>query len=244
MLLLTLGAAGGCHSAYKVNREPMFVGTPVISSLRPEIVSLRGLGAPPPAVHRLQLDVRVTANNKPLGTSSETLGRTTQSYGQYVEEGSYRSTDSRCGLSSRNEAVAIGGFLVLLESAQTWSPDCGGGGSRRSEATRMEIVSGRLFPLQVGNRLELRYVLLESFEGEPEGSARPGTPVSAVYEVTERIADLRSANGRSVGEAYVIRVTENTRGKRNMLDFTYSTALAWRVGYKTDLTAVLADWDR
>src|SRR5690348_2660833 len=85
MLLLGLAGLAGCHSAHRVKREPMFVGTPVVSSLRPDIVSLQALGAPPPAVRRLQLSVRVTANDKPLGTSSETLGQSAQSYGQYVE---------------------------------------------------------------------------------------------------------------------------------------------------------------
>jgi hypothetical protein len=40
----------------------------------------------------------------------------------------------------------------------------------------------------------------------------------------------------------VIRVTENRRGKPKTFEFSFSTALGWRVGYKTDLTAVLVDW--
>jgi hypothetical protein len=242
--VLGVGLLCACHSASKSAREPMFVGTPAISNLRPEVAALHGLGAPPPSVRRLELAVRVTANGKPLGTSSERLGKLADGYGEHVEEGAYRATDGRCTLSSHNEAVSVGGFLILLEAAQVWSSDCGGGGTRRSEATRVEVVSGQLFPLKVGNRLALRYVQLESFEGEPEGSAQPGTPVSVDYEVIERIADLRSPSGRSVGEAYVIRVKEDKRGKQQTFEFSYSTALNWRVGYKTDLTAVLVDWGR
>ena len=153
MALLGLCLLCACQSTAKRVRVPMFVGKPVISSLRPEIVALHALGAPKPAVRRLQLAVRVTANGKPLGESTERIGQTSDGFGEYVEEGSYRATDGRCTLSSRNQGVAIGGFLELLEADEVWSPDCGGGGSTRSEATAMEIVSGQLFPLKVGNRL-------------------------------------------------------------------------------------------
>ena len=34
----------------------------------------------------------------------------------------------------------------------------------------------------------------------------------------------------------------NRRGKPQTFEFSFSTALGWRVGYKTDLTAVLVDW--
>ena len=243
-LALGLALLCGCHSTPKTVGEPMFVGTPVISSLRPEILDLHALGAPKPSVRTLQLAVRVSANGKPLGTSSEVVGKVAEGYGESVEEGAYRATDGSCTLSSRNEAVAVGGFLVLLESAEVWSADCGGGGTTRSEAARMQIVSGQLFPLKVGNRLALRYVKLERFEGEPQGNAQESTPVNAVYEVVDRIADLRTPSGRSVGEVYVVRVTENKGGKPNTFEFSFSTALGWRVGYKTDLTAVLVDWTR
>jgi hypothetical protein len=244
MLLLMLALLAGCQSAPRKPAEAMFVGTPAISSLRPDVVALHALGAPPPAVRRLQLAVHVSANGKALGSSTEVLGKATEGYSEYLEEGSYRATNGSCTLTSRNQAVAAGGFLVLLEVAEVWSPDCGGGGTTRSEATRMQVVSGKLFPLQVGNRLTLRYVLLESAEGALEGWAQQGRSVEAAYEVIERIPDLRTTGGRSIGEAYVIRATENRRGKPSTFEFTYSTALGWRVGYKTDLTAVLVDWSR
>lgn len=244
MLVLGLCVLCGCQSPASRVREPMFVGTPVVASLRPEIVALHALGAPKPAVRRLQLAVRVTANGKPLGVSTETVGNAAEGYGEYVEEGTYRATDGRCTLSSRNQGVAVGGFLVLLEIDEVWSPDCGGGGSTRSEAARMEVVSGQLFPLKVGNRLTVRYALLESGEGALEGTAQQQRMVDTVYEVVERIPDLRTAGGRSIGEAYVIRVTDNKRGKPNTFELSFSTALGWRVGYKTDLTAVLVDWTR
>jgi hypothetical protein len=242
--LLGLCLLCACQSTATRVRVPMFVGTPVISSLRPEIVALHGLGAPRPAVRRLQLAVRVTANGKPLGESTERVGHTSDGFGEYVEEGAYRATDGSCTLSSRNQGVAIGGFLELLEADEVWSPDCGGGGSTRSEATGMEVVSGQLFPLKVGNRLALRYALLESGEGVEEGTAQQRRTVDATYEVVERIPDLRTPAGRSIGEVYVVRVTDNRRGKPNTFEFSFSTALGWRVGYKTDLTAVLVDWMR
>jgi hypothetical protein len=242
MALLGLCLLCACQSTGKRVRVPMFVGKPVISSLRPEIVALHALGAPKPAVRRLQLAVRVTANGKPLGESIEHIGQTSDGFGEYVEEGSYRATDGRCTLSSRNQGVAIGGFLELLEADEVWSPDCGGGGSTRSEATAMEIVSGQLFPLKVGNRLTLRYALLESAEGVEEGTAQQRRTIDATYEVMERIPDLRTPSARSIGEVFVIRVTDNRRGKPNTFEFSFSTTLGWRVGYKTDLTAVLVDW--
>ena len=242
MALLGLCLLCACQSTAKRVRVPMFVGKPVISSLRPEIVALHALGAPKPAVRRLQLAVRVTANGKPLGESTERIGQTSDGFGEYVEEGSYRATDGRCTLSSRNQGVAIGGFLELLEADEVWSPDCGGGGSTRSEAIAMEIVSGQLFPLKVGNRLTLRYALLESAEGVEEGTAQQRRTVDATYEVMERIPDLRTPSARSIGEVFVIRVTDNRRGKPNTFEFSFSTTLGWRVGYKTDLTAVLVDW--
>jgi hypothetical protein len=106
----------------------------------------------------------------------------------------------------------------------------------------MEIVSGQLFPLKVGNRLTLRYALLESAEGVEEGTAQQRRTVDATYEVMERIPDLRTPSARSIGEVFVIRVTDNRRGKPNTFEFSFSTTLGWRVGYKTDLTAVLVDW--
>jgi hypothetical protein len=242
MALLGLCLLCACQSTAKRVRVPMFVGKPVISSLRPEIVALHALGAPKPVVRRLQLAVRVTANGKPLGESIERIGQSSDGFGEYVEEGSYRATDGRCTLSSRNQGVAIGGFLELLEADEVWSPDCGGGGSTRSEATAMEIVSGQLFPLKVGNRLTLRYALLESAEGVEEGTAQQRRTVDATYEVMERIPDLRTPSARSIGEVFVIRVTDNRRGKPNTFEFSFSTTLGWRVGYKTDLTAVLVDW--
>jgi len=244
LLVLGLALLAGCQSGPRKPPEPMFVGTPVLSSLRPEILALHALDAPPPAVRRLQLAVHVSANGKPFGNSLEVLGKVSDGYAEYLEEGAYRATDGSCTLSSRNQAVAAGGFLVLLEIAEVWSPDCGGGGSTRAEATKMQVVSGQLFPLKVGNRLALHYVLLESGEGALEGTAQQARPVDAVYEVIERIADLHTANGRSIGEAYVVRATENRRGKPSTFEFTFSTALNWRVGYKTDLTAVLVDWSR
>jgi len=220
----------------------MFVGVPVLSSLRPDILALHSVGAPRPVVRRLQLDVRVSANNKPLGSSTELLGKSDEGNGEYVEEGAYRATDGSCGLSSRNQAVAAGGFLVLMEIAELWSPDCGGGGTTRSEAVRMQIVSGQLFPLKVGNRMALRYTLLESAENALEGRAEQARVIDTAYEVVERIPDLHAISGRSIGEVYVISVTENRRGKPQTFEFSFSTALGWRVGYKTDLTAVLVDW--
>ncbi len=242
--VLALGALSGCKSPASTVRKPMFVGTPMVSGLRPEITALHALGAPAPAVRRLELKIRVTANGKPLGVSSETVGRSSEGYGEYVEEGTYRSTDGQCGLASHNQGVAIGGFLILLESDQVWSPDCGGGGSTRAEAARLEIVSGQLFPLKVGNKLILRYTLLESGEGGIEGIAEQERMVDATYEVMERIPELRTEAGRSIGEVYVIRVTENRRGKPKTYEVSYATQLGWRVGYKTDLTAVLVDWTR
>ncbi len=241
-LTLSLTLLCGCQTGPRTRGEPMFVGLPVLTSLRPDIQALHALGAPKPAVHSLQLAVRVSANNKPLGTSTELLGKSNEGYGEYVEEGAYRATDGSCGLSSRNQAVAAGGFLVLMEVAEVWSPDCGGGGTTRSEAARMQVVSGQLFPLKVGNRMALRYALLESTENGLEGRAEQARVIDTVYEVMERIPDLRTVNGRSVGEVYVIRVTENRRGKPQTFEFSFSTALGWRVGYKTDLTAVLVDW--
>lgn len=220
----------------------MFVGVPVRSSLRPDVAALRGLGAPDPSAHRLQLAVRVTANGKPLGVSTENLKEAAGGIGQFVEEGDYRATNGSCGLTARNQGLAVGGFLVLMEVAEIWSSDCGGGGTTRSESVNLQVLSGHLFPLQVGNRLVLRYQLLESTETGPEGFAQSKRTVDATYEVRERIADLRTPRGRSVGEVYVIHATENRRGKPHTFDIWYSTALGWRVGYKTDVTAELVDW--
>jgi len=101
MALLGLCLLCACQSTAKRVRVPMFVGKPVISSLRPEIVALHALGAPKPAVRRLQLAVRVTANGKPLGESTERIGQTSDGFGEYVEEGSYRATDGRCSAGGR-----------------------------------------------------------------------------------------------------------------------------------------------
>src|SRR3954451_25459253 len=107
LALLGLCLLCACHSTATRVRAPMFVGTPVIVSLRPEIAALHALGAPTPAVRRLQLAVRVTANGKSLGESTERVARRPPGFGEYVERGGYRAQAGRCMLSSRNQGVAI-----------------------------------------------------------------------------------------------------------------------------------------
>jgi len=52
-----------------------------------------------------------------------------------------------------------------------------------------------------------------------------------------------TANGRSLGEAYLIRVNASVTGhKKRTYEFAFSTRLGWRVAYSTSVRYSLVDW--
>jgi hypothetical protein len=243
LIASALGVAG-CHSAKQTERKPLFVGTPKISELQPGARTLMSLGAPLPTVKRLNFTIRTKASGKIIGASTETLKAAGAGYAELLEDTAYRIAGGQCNISSRSEAVGVGGFLALLEAAHIWSPDCprlAGGRDRRAVIDAR--ISGQLFPLRVGNQASVHYTVLGSDSDEDTGFATYDETLDESYQVVERIADFRAGNGKSVGEVFRIQTSLTTsRGKKRAYEFLFSTALGWRVGYRTDLEAILIDW--
>ena len=246
-ILVALLTIAGCQSAKPpAERTPIFVGSPGLSEVRAGTAALASLGAPPPTAKQLRFRVRTAKTNKEVGISTETLKASKDGYAQFLEETAYSVSKGQCSLLIRNEAVAVGGFLTLLEAGQMWSPDCAGltGGKSRREISSGEV-SGQLFPLKVGNELALRYKIQGSESETESGFADYEESIEEKYEVIERLADFKSANGQTVGEVFRIRTAiKRSRGKPRTYEFLFSTALGWRVGYRTDLEATLVDFSR
>ncbi|MEO8629619.1 MAG: hypothetical protein ABI612_16200 [Betaproteobacteria bacterium] len=246
-LLFAVLMSAGCQTAKPpVERTPIFVGSPGLSEVRPGTLALASLGAPPPTAKQLRFSVRTAKTNRKVGISTETLKATKDGNAQFLEETAYSVSKGRCSLLIRNEAVAVGGFLTLLEAGQMWSPDCAGltGGKSRREMTG-GTVAGQLFPLKVGNKLAIRYKIQGSESETDTGFAEYEESIDEAYEVIERAVDFKTANGQSVGEVFRIRTAVKTsRGKPRIYEFLFSTALGWRVGYRTDLEATLIEFSR
>jgi hypothetical protein len=246
-MLLAIGLSACQSSAPKATKsnKPIFIGNPAISDLRFETTGVAALGAPVPSFKKLRFAIQVVASGKTVGESIETLKAASSGYGQYVEDVTYHVNAGKCTVLNRSDAVGIGGFVTLLQAGQTWSPDCEdwGGGMVRREVSSMRVKSGRLFPLKVGNRLELQYTIAASDSERDTGRAQYEESAEETYEVTERIAEFRLDNGRSLGEAYVIRVNSSLTGhKPRTYEFAFSTRLGWRVAYSTTVRYVLLDW--
>jgi len=241
--VLALGLPA-CHSVSSVGK-PLFIGSPIVSDLRAETASAAALGAPAPGFKRLKFAIRVGATGKPIGESSETLKAASGGYGQYLEEVTYHLAGGTCTALNRTEAVGIGGFLPLLQAGQIWSSDCTGWGAgvTRREVIRIEIKAGPLFPLKVGNKLTLQYTVAGSDSEQDDGIARYEETAEESYEVVERIPEFRLESGRSLGEAFVVRVAAiSSARKKRSYEFVFSTRLGWRVGYSTDIRYTLVDW--
>ena len=245
VLLIVLAlCVAGCQSTKKGPRKTLFVGDPKVSELRPAARALAGLGAPLPTVKRLRFAMRAKATGKNIGETIETLKAFGEGYAQLLEETQYRIAGGQCNISSRSQAVTVGGFLSLLETAHIWSLDCPrmAGGRDRREVVDARA-SGQLFPLKVGNQAAVRYTVFGSDSDEDTGFATYDEVVDETYQVVERIASFKASSGQSVGEVFRIQTTLTTsRGKKRAYEFLFSTALGWRVGYGTDLEAILIDY--
>jgi hypothetical protein len=237
-------ALPACQGARKV-AQPLFTGAPAIADLGAEAGGTAVLPAPAPAFKRLKFSIRAAASGKTIGESTETLKAAAGGYGQFLEETTYRLMGGKCTVLNRSEAVAIGGFLTLLQTGEIWSPDCAdmAGGRDRRQLGEVRVRSGRLFPLAAGNKLSLHYRVLGSDSEQDTGRASYEETWEETYEVVERIADYRLEDGRSLGEVFMIRVsaTGSTR-KQRTYTFAFSTRLGWRVAYATDIRYSLVDW--
>ena len=245
LLMLGLSGCQSPASKAKSTGKPIFIGNPAVSDLRPETANTAALGAPMPAFKKLSFAIQVVASGKTIGESVETLKAASSGYGQYHEDVTYHVNAGKCTVLNRTEAVGVGGFLTLLQAGQIWSPDCEGwgGGMVRREVNSMRIKSGNLFPLKVGNRLELEYAVAASDSERDTGRAQYEEVAEETYEVIERIPDFRLDNGRSLGEAYLIRVNASLTGhKKRSYEFAFSTRLGWRVAYSTSVRYALVDW--
>ena len=244
---LLVFALAACQTAPKVSK-PLFTGDASISDVRDEAASGAGLGAPTPAFRRLKFTIRTAAKGKLIGESTETLKAASKGYGQSLEEITYSLAGGKCTVYNRTTAVAVGGFLSYVEAAETWSSNCSefGGGRDRRQVVTMTVKSGQLFPLKVGNKLSLEYTVLGSGSERDTGRAQYEETAEETYEVAERIADFRLADGRSLGEAFLVRVTavKGKARKKRSYEFVFSTRLGWRVAYSTDIRYTLVDWSQ
>lgn len=232
-----------CQSAKKVE-QPLFTGPPRIGGLRVEAAAAAALSAPTPAFKQIKVSLRAPRDGHVIGTSIETLKAASKGLGQYTEDAAYSMSGGKCTLNNRSDAVGVGGFLVLQEMAQTWSPDCEGWGmgTARREVSAIDVLSGQLFPLKLGNKLTLRYTVVGTQRGRDEGVADYEEKWEESYEVVERIPEYRLESGRSMGEVFVIRTAAVSAGKKRTYTFLFSTLLGWRVGYSTDVRVIPVDW--
>jgi len=245
LLAIGLAACQSPASKAKSAGKPIFIGSPAVSDLRPDTTNAAALGAPTPAFKRLRFAIQVVASGKTIGESIESLKAASSGYGQYFEDVTYHVNAGKCTVLNRTEAVGVGGFLTLLQAGQIWSPDCEGwgGGMVRREVNSMRIKSGNLFPLKVGNKLELQYTVAASDSERDTGRAQYEETAEESYEVIERIPEFPLADGRSLGEAYVVRVNASLTGhKKRTYEFAFSTRLGWRVAYSTSVRYSLVDW--
>jgi hypothetical protein len=231
----------GCQAPKSIEK-PLFVGNPDLA--RVYQTNAENFSAPTPAFKQLKLSVQAPGDRHVMGTIVETLGATANGAGRYTEQATYNVLSGKCVINNRADAVGVGGFVVLQEVAESWSPDCeGNSGYRRREVTSISR-SGALFPLKVGNRLSLRYTEIGTDRGRDEGVADYEETSEETYEVVERLADYRAESGRNVGEVFVIRVEALKAGKKRKYTFLFSTVLNWRIGYSTEVRVVLVDWIR
>lgn len=248
LALFLLFTLAGCQTPPPKSSKPIFTGDAAIGDVRDEAANAAGLGAATPAFRRLKFALRTVAKGKLIGESTETLKAASKGYGQSLEEITYNLRGGKCTVFNRTTAVAVGGFLTLVESAETWSSDCAdlGGGRERRQIVAIAIKSGQLFPLKVGNKLSLEYTVAGSGSEQDTGRAQYEESAEEAYEVAERIADYRLADGRSLGEVFVVRVTsiKGKAKKKRSYEFMYSTRLGWRVGYSTDIRYTLVDWSQ
>ncbi len=245
VLAIALSACQSANPVAKSTGKPLFIGSPVISDVRPETASVGALGASVPAFKKLTFSIRVVASGKIIGESTETLKAASGNYGQYLEDATYHFDGGRCTVLNRIEAVGVGGFLTLLQVGQIWSSDCEGWGAgfTRREVAGIRVKSGQLFPLQVGNKLALQYSVLASDSERDTGTAQYEETAEEAYEVVERIPEFRLDSGRSLGEAFLVRVVVSGSGrKKRSYEFVFSTRLGWRVAYSTDIRYTLVDW--
>ena len=245
LLAVGLSACQSPTSKAKSTGKPIFIGSPAVSDLRADTTNAAALGAPTPAFKKLRFAIQVVASGKTVGESIETLKVASSGYGQYLEDVTYHVNAGKCTVLNRTEAVGVGGFLTLLQAGQIWSPDCEGwgGGMVRREVSSMRVKSGSLFPLKVGNKLDLQYTVAASDGERDTGRAQYEEIADESYEVIERIPEFRLDNGRSLGEAYLIRVNASLTGhKKRTYEFAFSTRLGWRVAYFTSVRYALVDW--
>ena len=152
-----------------------------------------------------------------------------------IEEHSTAAFTGESGTQSRTVGAAsyVLGGLLLIEGlwTVTEASEGGDGAEVREEGAviaGMNRVAGTLFPLKVGNRLELRYEVRSGDGGDTTKSDR-------TYQVVRKVPAKSIAKGLQ-GHIFVIEGTYNEtvgseryRGRETIY---YSQALGWPVGAK------------
>lgn len=125
-------------------------------------------------------------------------------------------------------SYVLGGLLLVdglwktVESPDTVAKTT----TQGAEVKRMTRVAGRLFPLEVGNTLELRFTV--SFKGRQDATVSERT-----YKVARKVA-ASTIHKRLTGHIFVIEATYREQVGRERFSgqetIYYATALGWPVG--------------
>jgi hypothetical protein len=227
----------GCDT-YRAMHEPIFTGPPRFEALRPETQALEELDFPEPNFEALTFRFEHGVTGENLGSMTITRQSVRGSYALIRENLDLYTFSGRCLTHHTATTISLGGFLLLQSTGKTWSSNCTGWGAgySRHEMAHITHLSGSLFPMKPGNRLELHYIILSSTGERDDGVSEYGSSVETVFTVAQRIPDYRLPSGERIGEVFVLNVEETEDGKASSLhEILFSESLGWRVGYSTDL---------
>lgn len=231
----------GCQT-YQSVQEPMFTGRPNLEALRPEIKSLEGLGFPQPKFEVLRFAFEHGENGSRLGSLTITRRSTRGSYILASEKLRLRTFSGKCVTLQESETVSLGGLLRLQSTSTVWSPNCTGwgAGQGRDEVSQITYLSGSLFPMKPGNKLELHHKSLLSRDGTDDGMSEYGQNTEETFAVVRKISDYQLSNGTNIGDVFLLNATTRVDGEEiTSREVLFSEKVGWTIGYTTDVRARL-----
>jgi hypothetical protein len=262
-------AVSGCSSKYNPEwgqdvRKPMYRGAPTLDSLRPSVRLADAVTVPPPNFRRMTRVVEEEKTGTVYRQLDARLIQFANGYSQLHESG---VRPSSCNPIDTFDAVSYAGLLDVMRTTRVVAPRCPSVADNNNwlEMTEIVQVSGRIFPLAVGNRLTFSGRMLTRSDSGVERSSplsavtrNPLTdeegrimsereaPTSYVFEVVSRLPSYQPRDGKEVGEVYVIRKTFTVGDAAPLTyDVYFSTLLNWPVLIKQDngVNVKAIDWE-
>ncbi len=231
-------------------KKPIFRADPTLAALRPE-ARFPGAGdAPKPGFRRATTILIAEATGTVYNRTSTQIMESVNGYTLIVSKG---VGEVRCNPETVTKAVTQAGIMDYMAISHISSPRCPniGDSLSRTEIVEVTNVSGRLFPLAVGNMQSYSYRELLKIDdgrwGNPDtGVSNRELSVDGQYEVVERLESYPLSNGKDVGEVFIIRQKlVLDKSAEYIFDLYYSTALGWLVFSRMhggDLTVKLVNW--